>query len=60
MGKTVVVKKARLPDFLPHGWKSEVAEAMGVHRNTITNALRAGEGDTFNRVLKVAIAKWGR
>lgn len=60
MVKTVIVKKACLPDFLPHGWKSEVAEVLGVHRNTITNALRTGRGETYNRVVKVAIEKWGR
>lgn len=59
MGKMVIVKKAGLPDFLPHGWKTEVAKALGVHRNTITNALKAGRGKTFNRVVKVAIEKWG-
>ena len=59
MSKILVVKKAGLPDFLPHGWKTEVAEVLGVHRNTITNALKAGRGETYNRVVKIAIEKWG-
>lgn len=38
MTKTVFIKRTRLPEFLPHGWKKEVALALGIHINTVTNA----------------------
>lgn len=58
--KTVVVKKTELPEFLPHGWKGEVAKALNIHRNTVKNALDAGRGNTYERIKKVAIEKWGK
>lgn len=60
MAKTVIVKKTSLPEFLPHGWKGEVANVLGIHRNTVKNALEAGKGETFERIKKVAIEKWGK
>ncbi|MDR2950258.1 MAG: hypothetical protein ACK5KL_02810 [Dysgonomonas sp.] len=59
MAKTVIVKKTSLPDFLPHGWKKEVANTLGIHINTVTNALKAGKGSTYERIKFVAIKKWG-
>lgn len=59
MKKTVIVKKTELPEFLPHGWKGEVASALGIHRNTVNNALKAGGGETYERIKKVAIEKYG-
>ncbi|MFV0313460.1 MAG: hypothetical protein ACK5KN_17690 [Dysgonomonas sp.] len=59
MTKTVIVKKTTLPDFLPHGWKKEVARVLEIHPNTVKNAIRAGKGGTFERIKKVAIEKWG-
>lgn len=56
---TVIVKKTELPKFLPHGWKKEAAKALGVHPNTIRNAILAGRGEMFEKVKKVAIEKWG-
>ena len=32
--KTVIVKKTSLPEFLPHGWKTQVAKILGIHPNT--------------------------
>lgn len=58
--KTIIVKKTSLPEFLPHGWKKEVAQTLGKHRNTINKALRAGRGETYERIKKVAIEKWGK
>lgn len=60
MVKTVIVKKTKLPEFLPHGWKGEVAKVLGIHRNTVNNAIKAGKGETYNRIKKVAIEKWGK
>lgn len=59
MAKTVFIKATKLPEFLPHGWKKEVANVLGIHINTVTNALKAGNGMTYERIKKVAIEKWG-
>lgn len=59
MAKTTIVQKTELPDFLPHGWKKEVSLILGVHVNTITNALKARRGETYEKIKKVAIVKWG-
>lgn len=59
MGKTVILKKKKLPDFLPHGWIGEVAKAMGIHRNSVYSALKRGKGEAYERVKMVAINKWG-
>ena len=59
MGKTVIIKRTTLPEFLPHGWKKEVASVLGIHPNTVKNAIKSGKGNTFERIKKVAIEKWG-
>lgn len=59
MLKTVTIKKTSLPNFLPHGWKTEVAKTLGIHRNTVKNALDAGRGETYEKIKKIAIIKWG-
>jgi hypothetical protein len=59
MTKTVIVKKTTLPDFLPHGWKKEVAGVLGIHPNTVNHALKSGKGMTYERIKKVAIEKYG-
>ena len=50
MTKTVIVKKTSLPEFLPHGWKTEVAKILGIHINTVTNALNAGKGRRYEQI----------
>lgn len=55
-----ILKKTELPEFLPHGWKKEVAEVLGIHANTVTNALKIGRGITYERIKQVAIIKWGK
>lgn len=59
MAKTTFIKKTTLPDFLPHGWKKEVALILGIHINTVTNALKAGRGINYEKIKRVAINKWG-
>lgn len=49
-----------LPPVLPHGWKKEVASLIGVHQNTITNALKDGKGNTYNRIIHTAKQKYGK
>lgn len=58
MSKSDVYKK-RLPDFLPNGWKKEVATTLGIHRNTVTNAIKSKQGDIYEQIKKVAIERWG-
>ena len=49
-----------LPPILPHGWKTEVAMLLGIHVNTVTNALKDGKGDTYERIMKCAKEKYGK
>lgn len=49
-----------LPPSLPHGWKKEVAKALGIHRNTVTTALHDGKGETYDRIMKCAKEKFGK
>lgn len=60
MAKTKILEKTELPDFLPHGWKKQVSIALGIHVNTVTNALKSGKGDTYEKIKHVAIIKWGQ
>lgn len=50
----------QLPQALPHGWKKEVASLLKVSRNTVTNALRAGNGKNYERIMKCAKEKYGK
>ncbi|MDR2955326.1 MAG: hypothetical protein LBV43_09615 [Prevotella sp.] len=54
------MRKAELPDFLPHGWKKEVAMALGIHINTVTNALKVRKGNTYEKIKQAVILKWGK
>ncbi|MDX9747442.1 MAG: hypothetical protein RBT57_02975 [Paludibacter sp.] len=49
----------KMPPVLPHGWKKSVAATLGIHINTITNSLKRGEGEMYNRILKTALEKYG-
>lgn len=60
MAKTTIIKKTGLPHFLPHGWKKEVASILGIHPNTVTNALKIGRGETYEKIKHVAITRWGK
>jgi hypothetical protein len=44
--------------LFPHGWKKKTAEALGVHINTVTRALKKGKGTTYMRILHVAKEKY--
>ena len=56
---TQILKKATLPAFLPHGWKKEVAKTIGIHPNTVKNALKAGKGIYYDKIVKTAAEKYG-
>jgi len=49
-----------MPPVLPHGWKKEVAALLGVHPNTVKNALNEGQGATYERIMKCAREKYGK
>lgn len=53
------MKTTTLPPFLPHGWKKKTAEVLGIHPNTVKNALHAGKGETYERIKKVAMELYG-
>jgi len=57
--ETAVKEKKILPAILPHGWKLEVAKLLGVHQNTITNHLKIGSGKFYNKIMHVALEKYG-
>jgi hypothetical protein len=46
--------------LFPHGWKREAAEALGVHINTVTRALKKGKGKTYMQILHVAKEKYSK
>ncbi len=52
--------KHEMPELLPHGWKQVVARELGMHRNTIANALRRGEGEAYNRIMACARMRYGK
>jgi hypothetical protein len=49
-----------MPQVLPHGWKQDVATTLGIHPNTVTNALKEGKGDTYDRIMKCAKERYGK
>lgn len=40
--------------MFPQGWKTATAKALGVHINTITNNLKKGSGDTYDKIIHTA------
>lgn len=56
--ETKILTNPKLPQFLPHGWKKEVAAAIGVHPSTIHRNLMRGKGEVYNKIVRVAAAKY--
>ncbi len=56
---TKFMTKPALPTFLPHGWKKEVAHALGVHPNTVARNVKRGHGEVYERIVLTAAAKYG-
>ncbi len=49
-----------LPQFLPHGWRTEVAKSLNIHRNTVYKAIKRGEDDiTYRKIIHVLEQKYG-
>ena len=59
MANTIILN-LELPPTLPHGWKGKVATALHVHKNTVTNALKAGNGTTYDRIMQTAKNMYGK
>ena len=57
--KTIKLQPAKLPPFLPHGWKKEVAAAVGIHYASISRILRSGHGLMYDKIVKTAAEKYG-
>ena len=51
--------KRKLPRILPHGWKSEVAKALGIHPITVRRNIKIGYGKMFEKIVKTATEKYG-
>jgi hypothetical protein len=50
-----------LPKILPQGWKTAVAGILGIHRNTLTKAIkRGGEDPMYVKIMNVARQKYGK
>lgn len=57
--ETKFLTNPKLPTFLPHGWKKEVAKMLGIHPNTVMRNLKRGKGNVYNRIVLAAAAKYG-
>ncbi|MEA4949549.1 MAG: hypothetical protein VB068_07855 [Petrimonas sp.] len=51
--------KPTFPLFLPHGWKTEVVNTLGVHPMTITRNIKRGKGYMRERIVTTAVTKYG-
>jgi len=50
-----------LPTILPHGWMKGVAIALGIHRNSVYNAIHRGEDDPlYKKVMHTAAQLYGK
>ncbi len=56
---TKKLESPELPQFLPHGWKTEVAKILGVNPITVKRNINKGSGQLFERIVKTAAAKYG-
>ena len=46
---------------MPHGCKTAVAKILGIHRNTVANAIERGEEDPmYVKIMNVARQKYGK
>ncbi len=57
--ETKFLTNPKLPPFLPHGWKKEVAKVLGIHPNTVMRNLKRGKGDVYEKIVLAAAAKYG-
>ena len=57
--ETKFLTNPKLPAFLPHGWRKEVAAVLGIHPNTLKRNLQRGKGETYDKIVRAAAAKYG-
>jgi DNA-binding transcriptional regulator YhcF (GntR family) len=49
-----------LPSVLPFGWITSVAKTLGIHRNTVRNAIKEGESHPlYKTIMETAKQKFG-
>ena len=60
MTKQVIKVKKELPEFLPQGWKKEVAKRIGVHQNSMCRILKAKKGINYAKVIETAKSLYGK
>ena len=57
--ETKFLTNPKLPTFLPHGWKKEVAKVLGIHPNTVMRNIKRGKGEVYDKIVRAAAAKYG-
>ena len=60
MNKQIIKVKKELPKFLPHGWKTEVAKRVGVHRASMNRILKNKKGPIYLKVIETAKSLYGK
>jgi len=54
-------EELKIPEILPHGWRTKVASALGIHRNSVYNALQRADDDPLRmRVMHTIAQKYGK
>ena len=57
---TTITKNYKLPTIMPHGWRVEIANTLGIHRNSVYNAIKRGESDPlYKKIMHTAAIKFG-
>lgn len=57
--ETKILTNPKLPTFLPHGWKKEVAKVLGIHPNTVMRNIKRGKGEVYDKIVRAAAVKYG-
>jgi hypothetical protein len=60
MAKQVIKVEKELPEFLPQGWKGEVAKRIGIHPNSMCRILRNKRSPNYMRIVETAKSLYGK
>ena len=62
MTKQIIKIKKEIPDALdlPHGWKTNVAKHIGVHRASISRILKAKKGVNYIKLIESVKSLYGK